>query len=347
MPTEENRQIKDRIDRWLLSKVGKKNQNEPILKLVEGVLEKYKKERGKLNPPTDLNILGNCLDIKVKKILLSKNINSDALLIPTKGGFKVKLKNEDKLWNTYRTRYSLAHEMAHTFFYEMEEGNLPSRAVPEGSQYEERLCDLAAAEILMPKEIFELKTKKLVKKHGYSLIVLIKLNQIFKTSFESIGNRLIIDLKNGWEDYLLVKYGSIIENGETIKILGFEKEWQVPKNIRINLPERVYETDAIFGIFEDMKISPGEKISKYCYANDLYPGGINIKVILLKDLYPRDTSFFIMVPIHKYLERLGYPSDFGKYPKKEIVFDFNFEEKNSEREKMTIKKGKKDLVDFM
>ena len=89
--------------------------------------------------------------------MLSKDINCDALLIPIVGGFKIKLKNEDKFHSTYRTRFSCAHEMAHTFFYEIEDGGVPFRAVPGGSKYEEKLCDIAAAELLMPKDALEKK----------------------------------------------------------------------------------------------------------------------------------------------------------------------------------------------
>jgi hypothetical protein len=176
--TDENSQIKNQIDEWLLSKVDTENQKAPILQLAERVLTNYEKEIGNFNPPINLNDLGECLDIKVKKILLSKNINCDALLIPMEGGFKIELKNEDKLHNNYRTRYSCAHEMAHTFFYEIEDGGVPFRAVSGGSEYEEKLCDMAAAELLMPKEVLEKQSNKLVNRYS-SPTALFKLKETF------------------------------------------------------------------------------------------------------------------------------------------------------------------------
>ena len=338
--------IKDQIDEWLISKVDNKNQKEPILQLAEEALKNYKKEVGSLNPPIDLLDLGKCLDIKVKKILLSKDINCDALLIPIMGGFKIKLKNEDKFHYTYRTRYSCAHEMAHTFFYEIEDGGVPFRAVPGGSEYEEKLCDKAAAELLMPKNILEIGSKKLVNNHGYSLSALIKLKEKFKTSLRSICIRVLNGLNTGWEDYLIAKWDPIFENNKTTKIIGFEKEWEVSKDLNFTLPERVYESEAIFEIFNDMNKSPGNRISKNNYENDFYCKGINTKVVLFNDGYIKNTSFLIMIPIKDYLKTLQ-DSGFDRYLNKKIILDFNFEEKTSEREKVTIRNEKKGLADFM
>jgi hypothetical protein len=346
MLAEENKQINNQIDEWLLSKAGNENQRKPILQLVEKVLENYKKEKGNLNPPIDLNVLGECLDIKVKKIVLTKNINCDALLIPIEGGFKIKLKNENKLHYTFRTRYSCAHEMAHTFFYKMEDRGVPFKAVPSGSKYEEDLCDIAAAELLMPKEIFEMETKKLVKGTGYSLSVLIKLKEKFKISLHSVCIRAVNARNGGWEDYLISKWDPIFDNNKTAKIIGFEKDWAVSKNMNVTLPNKVYETGAIFEIFKEMMNRPGEEISKYSYENDLYPGGIPTKVILFNDGYIK-TSFLLMVSINEYLKKLQYSDFDDDYSKGNIIFDFNFEEKTLGRQKKTMKKGKKGLVDFM
>jgi len=341
---EESSQIKDQIDKWLLSKVDNKNQKEPILQLAEVALKNYKKEVGNLNPPIDLIDLGKCLDIKVKKNLLSKDINCDALLVPLVGGFKIELKDEDKFHSTYRTRYSCAHEMAHTFFYEIGNGGVPFRAVPGGSEYEEKLCDIAAAELLMPKEILEKIGNKLVNKYGYSFSALFKLKETFKTSLRSISIRVNNSL-DGWEDYLIAKWNPIFENSKIMKIIGFEKEWE-SKNMNV-LPWRIDETEAIFDIFKEMMNRPGKKISKYIYENDFYCRGINTKVALLNDGYIRNTSFLLMVPINEHLKMSQY-SDFGyEYSKKKIILNFDIEEKPSERQKITMTKEKDALVDFM
>jgi hypothetical protein len=96
-----------------------------------------------------------------------------------------------------------------------------------------------------------------------------------------------------------------------------------------------------------MNKSPGNKISKNNYENDFYCKGMNTKVILFNDGYIKNTSFLIMVPINEYLKTLQYSGFGGEYLKRNFILDFNFEEKTSERQKVTITKEEKDLVDFM
>ena len=343
---EENSQIKNQIDEWLLSKVDTENQKAPILQLAERVLTNYEKEIGNFNPPINLNDLGECLDIKVKKILLSKNINCDALLIPMEGGFKIELKNEDKLHNNYRTRYSCAHEMAHTFFYEIEDGGVPFRAVPGGSEYEEKLCDMAAAELLMPKEVLEKQSNKLGNRYS-SPTALFKLKETFKTSLHSITIRVINNLNSGWENYLIAKWSPIFENDKTMKIVGFEKEWEASKNMNMTQPERVYETEVLFEIFKEAIDRHAKKISNYTYEKSFYIGRINTKVIFL-DGYGRNISFLIMIPINEYLKTLRYLNFDNEYlNKRDIILDFNFEKKYPKSRKVDLTKEKVELADFM
>ena len=346
---EESSQIKNQIDEWLSSKIDNKNQKEPIIKLAEEVLKRYKEEVGNLNPPIDLIDLGECLDIKVKKILLSKDINCDALLIPIVGGFKIKLKNEDKLHSTYRTRFSCAHEMAHTFFYEIEDGGVPFRAVPGGSKYEEKLCDIAAAELLMPKDALEKKANKLVNRYGYSFSTLLKLKETFKTSLRSIAIRVTNNLDNGWRNYLIAKLKPIYESNKPTKIIAFEKEWESKniKNMNIALRRMIDEKELIFDIFKEMINQRGKKVSKYIYENDFCCNGINIKVALLNEGYIRNTSFLLMIPINEYLKTLQYSGFGDEYLKRNIILDFDFEEKTSKRQKVSTIKEKKGVADFM
>lgn len=342
----EDSQIKNQLDEWLLSKVENKNQKEPILQLAEMVLTNYRKKIGNLAPPINLNELGECLDIKIKQILLSKNINSDALLIPIKGGFKIELKNEDKLHQNHRTRYSCAHEMAHTFFYKMNDKGAPFRAVPGGSEYEEILCDKAAAEFLMPNEVFRIASDKIVKKYGQSLTAVFKLKEKFKTSLRSICIRLVNDLNAGWEEYLIAKWNPIFENNKSIKIIGFEREWEVLENNfskKMSLPKMVHETETISSIFQEMLNYPGKKTSKNINVNAFYIEGINIKVVLFNDEYIKKRSLLMMFSISEYLKNLHYFSDIEGISYKNILIDFNFGEKKIQKQK----KEKLNLVAFM
>lgn len=340
---EDNSQTIDRIRTWLTAKAGESNQKEPILQLTENVLKRYRNEVGNLNPPIDLNVLGKCLDIKVKKILLSKDINSDALLIPIVGGFKIELKDEEKLHNTYRTRYSCAHEMAHTFFYKMEKNGAPSRAVPSGSEYEEKLCDLAAAEFLMPEKNFKIKSEEIITKYGHSFEGLMRLREIFKTSLQSITIKAI---NNDWRDYLIAKWNPVYADNKSI--MRFEKEWEFSKNPNITMPSQTFETEPIFGIFNWMKDYPGKnKISRYIYEKEFSIDGIYTRVMLLNDGHLENLTLLILTKISEYRKRLGDSSDFSGYLDKSLVLDFNFEEIHLEIQKRTTTKERKNLVDFM
>lgn len=80
---------------------------------------------------------------------------SEAKLVPVEGGFNVLLSN-----TSYRVRQraSFAHELAHTFFYDMR-AKRPSRLIPNGTRNpklrakEEEICWAFASELLMPREL--------------------------------------------------------------------------------------------------------------------------------------------------------------------------------------------------
>jgi len=86
---------------------------------------------------------------KIMSVRIMQQTNSDAVLEPIGGlyrhGFNILLKRQSSF---ARLRFSLAHEICHTFFYEFvpEVKFLPH----EIDAMEERLCDFGAAELLMP-----------------------------------------------------------------------------------------------------------------------------------------------------------------------------------------------------
>jgi IrrE N-terminal-like domain len=49
-----------------------------------------------------------------------------------------------------RTRFRIAHEIGHSFFYLRSGGQRPRRLLPVGDEAEERFCDAFAAELLLP-----------------------------------------------------------------------------------------------------------------------------------------------------------------------------------------------------
>jgi len=83
--------------------------------------------------------------------------STDAQLTPEGGGFVIDL---NAFANPQRKRFSIAHEIAHTFFnpvtrsYRRSRAITVSRARPE-TLIEESLCDIAASEMLMPEGLFQ------------------------------------------------------------------------------------------------------------------------------------------------------------------------------------------------
>jgi Zn-dependent peptidase ImmA (M78 family) len=99
--------------------------------------------------PVDVFKLAETKGLKIKQDL-EGNGCSEGLLIPRKDDFLVRLKRDVA---TNRKRFSLAHELGHTFFYK-DEGEGPRHAVGilDRTEHlaEERVCDEVAAFLLMP-----------------------------------------------------------------------------------------------------------------------------------------------------------------------------------------------------
>lgn len=144
---------------------------------------------------------------------------SEGAIMPLQtGGFSVKVARSDR---STRARYTLAHEIAHTFFYDRsrtpperlspyDSGRSASSEIRSATQLEERFCDAFAAELLFPREAakIELATctrigdpvellafvEKLGQKWGISVeFALRRLNQIH--GFSTNRNRVVSVLR--------------------------------------------------------------------------------------------------------------------------------------------------------
>lgn len=86
---------------------------------------------------------------KIGSVEMIRDLHCDGVLEPLgaayPAGFKILLKRQT---SAERLRFTVAHELCHTFFYELvpELKFIPHEADPK----EERLCDFGAAELLMP-----------------------------------------------------------------------------------------------------------------------------------------------------------------------------------------------------
>lgn len=109
------------------------------------------------------------------------------------GGYLIDVNNSHP---ENRRRFTIAHEIGHTFFFDLE-GELTTRARLQVADtnltdiktngYEEYLCNLAAAEILMPSKPFSAK----VQADGPTAKTIITLSRLFNTSIWATSRRLI------------------------------------------------------------------------------------------------------------------------------------------------------------
>ncbi len=133
-----------------------------------------------------------------------------AVLIPKHGGFRVKL-NRDLA--EVRRRFSLAHEIGHTFFFSLS-AETPFRPYKQSGRdwREERLCDLFAAEILTPEDVVR---RDLEATPEPSLDSFIRLTKRYKVSSYSAAIRL--ERLGTWHAALVAwkPYGFRNHKGET------------------------------------------------------------------------------------------------------------------------------------
>lgn len=112
----------------------------------------------------------------------------DGLLIPLENGFEIKVNATQP---PERQNFSCAHEIGHTFFLQNEGISIIDRVKMEkgektGNNWLENLCDISAAELLMPSLIFS----KHAAKYEFNIRALIHLSSTFNTSIDATSIRL-------------------------------------------------------------------------------------------------------------------------------------------------------------
>lgn len=132
-------------------------------------------ESGMMEPPYSP---ASYAPLRNVKEIIHRDMEVDGRLIPSVEGFIIELRKDR---SHERKNFTLAHELAHTFFYE----SVPSikyRALastqPHHDPVEEMLCNIAAAEMLMPSAVFS----KIARDYSASPQSLQQLAQLFETS---------------------------------------------------------------------------------------------------------------------------------------------------------------------
>jgi len=177
----------------------KKNGRSHLVRKLGSILCKEAEiliRRAKLDPPFD--------PLKIKRGRLKFELISDAKRnahIPTRGGFRIEIKhkrtrNLDDL--DFRARATIAHEMAHTFFYDI--NSLPPKPIgvvsSKKSQWElESICYRIGRTILMPSfSISRLLTQSPKIRKGSLHKIGLLMNR-YKVSSDIVAWRMIKDLE--------------------------------------------------------------------------------------------------------------------------------------------------------
>ena len=166
--------------------------NKSLLDWIDDQLSHFFKKSSQLIPPINIE---NLLKIrKINKIQIKQDITWGTLRV-VPNGFIIEMTPHRK-HNTYWGRFVIAHEIAHTLFYDIDQEppkNLVQRNI---NNYDlEWLCSYIARNILVPKQCaqdFLDKSKNYEK--AFSLNTLIQFERKFRVPRRIMAERLIEDL---------------------------------------------------------------------------------------------------------------------------------------------------------
>jgi len=185
---------KSPVVRWLLSSSKASNPETFMRQRAKDLLS----ATGQDSPPFSTRRVA--LLRKISRIEWAE-IRNISELVPIHGGFFIRINNRVPVfgWDESKTEgrpsskfrnFSIAHEVGHTFFYDI---TLPIPRRPfndAGSRAEERLCDIFATELLMPEEKFYDDAKRVLGKQEHLVKGLIELSTLYKVSTQAVAIRL-------------------------------------------------------------------------------------------------------------------------------------------------------------
>lgn len=140
-------------------------------------------ESGISEPPFDPRMYAELRNVVS---IVERDLGVDGRLLPLGTEFMIELRRDRA---RERKNFTCAHELGHTFFYE----SVPrikyrqSRSSsPRFDQEEEKLCNIAAAELLMPTEVF----RKVANDFSPSVSSLLRIAGIFVASLTATAIRV-------------------------------------------------------------------------------------------------------------------------------------------------------------
>lgn len=172
--------------RWLRSRY-EGNSIHAITKSIAAELLVYTNQS---HPPIDLFIISKARRIRHRTV---PQLATDGRLSVNKEGFILEVKEGYQT----RKRFTMAHEIAHTIFYDLSAS--PPQRLLHGARTkeEESFCSILASELLMPSEFVKVELIKLnTSDDNISPITLLRrLASIFRVSLEAMTRRVIEDIQ--------------------------------------------------------------------------------------------------------------------------------------------------------
>lgn len=172
----------------------------------QGILQAanyLREEAGQISAPIMLENIEKLRGIQ-KKVVYDSEGASGAILEPVSGGFIIRL---GKGQTSIRRRFGIAHEIGHTFFYNLGY-DPPIKIFPRErsrlliDKKEEGICNAFAGELLMPGELVQ---QDIASSSDRNLKMIIGLAAKYVVSPEVAARRLILDLSEFKNSILLFK----------------------------------------------------------------------------------------------------------------------------------------------
>lgn len=189
--------------------------------------------------------------------------NMSGLLIPTSGGFIMKVNsNEPK----YRKRFNVAHEIGHTFFYDLKE-NIPIICFNKSkSRYwvQEGYANEIAETILLPEPSLKKELNKLLPCFG----ALKHLSKLYQVSHDVLRHRIV---KLCIWDCIIFKStmdssGNIRTNKTDVSKSIYYKTWHIP-----HLLEKQEIEEASKDLKKTKKVLEKTKLDSFIYKSSNIP----------------------------------------------------------------------------
>jgi hypothetical protein len=181
---------------------------------------------------------------KVKSCNHNAELSVHARLINNNTSFTIELKDYGGRNDTRLQRFFIAHELAHTFFYNTQRNPfIDYRFFPAGSKEIEFLCNRISRSILMPNVLLYNKLNKIASPYddNFSLDAINKLCSTFRVPYNVLLNRVIFD--TGFWNCLFLRF----RNYETE-----ENNWKLRERY---LPSIYWNNMRAFIPIEDQKKS--------------------------------------------------------------------------------------------